>query len=252
MPDPSDATREMQRLLRRAQSTPDAADASDLPAADIVRHLRPFLTERRQARIEAVLEERTTTVVPVVEGIVNTGNVSAVMRSAEALGFHQFHVIMNAAAEDTQFKTSRRTSQGAEKWLDVQVWETPAACARRLRERGYRVVVTHLDDAAVPLGTLDFTEPKAIVFGNERDGASEALLAEADATCIVPMSGFTQSFNISVAAAVVLYHAREDRLRRQGHHGDLPADAKEALRAHYFLQSVNRAADILARAQEEV
>ncbi|NBB85570.1 MAG: TrmH family RNA methyltransferase [Bacteroidetes bacterium] len=250
MPDSTDATREMQRLLARAQSTPDPAAATDLAPATIVRHLRPFLTERRQARIEAVLEERTTTVVPVVEGIVNTGNVSAVMRSAEALGFHQFHVIKNAA-DDTQFKTSRRTSQGAEKWLDVQVWDTPATCARRLRERGYRVVVTHLDDAAVPLGTLDFTQPTAIVFGNERDGASEALLAEADATCILPMSGFTQSFNISVAAALVLYHAREDRLRRQGYHGDLPADAQEALRAHYFLQSVNRAADILARAQED-
>jgi len=250
MPDPSDATREMRRLLRRAQSTPDAAAPTDLAPAAIVRHLRPFLTERRQARIEAVLEERTTTVVPVVEGIVNTGNVSAVMRSAEALGFHQFHVIKNAT-DDTQFKTSQRTSQGAEKWLDVQVWDTPAACARRLRARGYRVVVTHLEDAAVPLGILDFTQPTAIVFGNERDGASEALLDEADATCIVPISGFTQSFNISVAAAVVLYHARQDRLRRQGHHGDLPADAQEALRAHYFLQSVNRAADILARAQDE-
>jgi len=243
-PDPTTA---MQQLLHRAQGGPVPEAVQSLSPEAIVAHLRPYLTERRQGRIDAVIEGRTDTVVPVVEGIVNTGNVSAVMRSAEALGFHRFHVITNASDDDTQFKTSQRTSQGADKWLDVQVWEKPERCVAQLHDAGYRVVVTHLDADAVPIGELDFTQRTALVFGNERDGASEALVEAADATCIIPMEGFTQSFNISVAAAVALYHARADRLQRQGSHGDLSPKAQQELRAIYYLKSVNHAGDILAR-----
>ena len=216
----------------------------DLIAADpraVIDGLRPYLTEERMQRLEAVVRERTETVCTVVEGLVNRGNVSAVMRSAEALGFHRFHVIEGGE----KFKNSPRTSQGAEKWLDVRTWPSPAACAAHLKAAGYTIAVTHLDATAVPIDALDFTRRTALVFGNEAGGISPDMLALADVRCIIPMVGFVQSFNISVAAAVALYHAYRDRLRRQGRHGDLPDDERLRLLADYCARSVKHAERIL-------
>ena len=117
-----------------------------------------------------------------------------------------------------------------------------------LKAQGYTIAVTHLDAQAQPIDTLDFTQKTALVFGNERDGVSEAMLAQADHTCLVPTAGFTQSFNISVAAAVCLYHARQDRLARQGVHGDLTAAQQALLRARFYLKSVRSARQIMERA----
>ncbi len=209
--------------------------------------LAPFVTEQRQARMEAVLDQRTYTVATVVEGLVNTGNVSAVMRTAEALGFQPFHIITH----DAVYKHSARTSQGADKWLDVHLWERPAACVEYLRTHGYRIVATHLDDTAVPISEIDFTRKTALVFGNELHGVTPELLALCDLRCIVPTPGFTQSFNISVAAAVCLYHAHRDRLRYRGSHGDLSDERRTALRALWYLKSVKHALPLLERYAEE-
>lgn len=236
----------MAALLRTAQDGPDMfvfGERTYTPET-LVDKLRPLVSEARQARIEAVLAGRTYGVVPVVEGLVNTGNISAVMRSAEALGYQRFDVI---AAQDVPFKTSVRTTQGAEKWLDVHVWSSTDAALDALQADGYRIAATHLDATAVPLADLDFTQPTALVFGNELHGVSERLLARADLRCCILTPGFTQSFNISVAAAVALHHAYADRLRRQGHHGDLDDATRARLRARWYFLSVRAAADVLAR-----
>jgi tRNA (guanosine-2'-O-)-methyltransferase len=212
----------------------------------IVEALRPYLTDARAERIEGVLKGRTYTVVPVVDGIVNTGNVSAVMRSAEGLGFQGFHAIEAAVGH----KRSERTARGADKWLDVQRWTSPADCAAYLRNHGYRIVVTHLE-AAIPIEQIDFTRKTAVVFGNEQQGVSEEMLRLADQRCVVPMVGFVESFNISVAAAIVLYHAYRDRLTRQGYHGDLTEAEREGLRALYYLRSISSSEKILERIAEE-
>ncbi|ARA95102.1 hypothetical protein AWN76_010680 [Rhodothermaceae bacterium RA] len=235
----------MQDLLARAQRTSGLLSGGPpLDPAFVIDTLAPHMTPERLARIDAVLAGRTYTVATVVEGLVNTGNVRAVMRTAEGLGFQDFHVITGGEA----FKGSERVSQGAEKWLDVHVWDSPAACARHLKERGFAIVATHLDEAAVPIDAVDFTQPTALVLGNERDGVSEAMLALADRRVVIPMTGFVQSFNISVAAALGLYHAYRDRLARQGYHGDLTEEQRLRLRAAYCLRSVRRAPEILQRA----
>lgn len=243
------AQAEMERLLAAAQQ--EDAPSPSLPHRDgrplspdaVVEILTPHLTDRRRERIEAVLAARTYTVATVVEGLANTGNVNAVMRTAEGLGYQGFHII----TQDIKYKRSARTTQGADKWLDVRHWETPAACAASLKGEGYTLVVTHLDDTAVPIHTLDFTRKTALVFGNEREGASESLLAEADVRCILPMTGFVQSFNISVAAAIALYHAYQDRLTRQGYHGDLSDREKAILRATFYLRGMKHGLDILQK-----
>ncbi len=218
----------------------------DHTPADIISLLTPFLSPERMARLSDVVQQRTQTVVTVIEGLINLGNVSAVMRSAEALGFHKFHIIEGDAA----FKNSNRTSQGADKWLDVTKWSTPQACIPALQAQGYNVVATHLDETAVNIDQIDFTKPTALVFGNEADGVSPELLELADQRCIIPMAGFVQSFNISVAAAVALYHAYHDRMSRQGFHGDLDEAKREALLASYCYRSVNHADNILLKIRE--
>lgn len=238
---------QLRRQLRRLGGLDPAqlqVGGRTLTPGEVVSLLAPFLSEGRLARIEEVLDARTYTVATVVEGLIDMGNVSAVMRSAEALGYQAFHLV----AGDRKFKNSPRISQGAEKWLDVSLWEDRRACVEHLRREGYRIVVTHLDETSVPLSEVDFTQRTALVFGNERDGVSAEMLALSDKRCVVPMVGFTQSFNISVAAAVCLYHAYRDRLFRQGYHGDLTPEERDSLRAAFCLRSVRKVREVLREA----
>lgn len=234
-----------------------------LSAAEVVARLAPFVAEARRAKIAAVVAGRTYSVVPVLEGVHDLGNVNAVLRSAEGLGYGAAHLVAlqgeaaawaRRASEagaplDPGLRKGRRQSQGADKWLDLHVWAEAGSACRRLRALGYRIVAAHLDAEAVPIAALDFTQPTALVFGNERDGVSEAVLAHADATCLIPIDGFVQSYNVSVAAALGLYHARCDRLARQGRHGDLTPQQREILTASYYLRSVRAAEQILALAE---
>ena len=255
MPFPDvDAEKEMQRLLDSGGRPPRDADPftfgdTRLAPSRVVELLRPHMRERRLERIQEAVGERTRSVVPVVEGLVNTGNVSAVMRSAEALGYQDFHVVKG---DNERFKHSGRTSGGAENWLDLWYWEGPSACADHLHDAGYRLVAMHLHADTVPIREIDFTKPTALVFGNEEAGVSDAMMEEVDAACVVPLPGFTESFNVSVAAAVALYHAQQDRLNRQGHHADLSDEGQVRLTARFCLRSVQHADKIIQRKLDEV
>lgn len=209
--------------------------------------LEELLLPERRNRIEDVLSARSETVATVVEGVLNTGNVSAVMRTAEALGFHLFHAITNSQP----FKQSTRTTQGAHKWLDIHEWDSAAGCAKFLKDHGYSIVVTHLDEAAAPIETVDFRKKTALVFGNELSGVSQQMLELADSTCVLPVVGFVQSYNISVAAAIALHVAFSSRVQNLGNNGDLTSDQTERLRAIYFLRATDldteRAEELLER-----
>jgi tRNA (guanosine-2'-O-)-methyltransferase len=207
----------------------------------IVEVLGPYISDERAGRLREVVKSRTRSVVTVVEGIANYGNVSAVMRTAEGLGFFEIHII----ADRQPYKHSRRTSQGAEKWMDVGLWDNSQACVGDLRKRGYHVAVTDSSPESMPLSEIDFTRPTAVVFGNEVDGVSTDVRKQADVVCRIDINGFVESYNISVAAALVLYHAYGQRLNRLGGNGDLSASEQTVLVAQYFLQAVQHAEQIL-------
>jgi len=204
------------------------------------------LSDERRQRIEDVLDGRTYDIATVVEGVINTGNVSAVMRTAEGLGFQPFHVITGTVP----FKHSTRTTQGAQKWLDVQQGEDSTGCVNALRDNGYQVVVLAWTDDAVPLRDIDFNRKTALVLGNEQNGVSEARLAAADTTCILPAPGFVQSYNISVAAAMALHAAHAARYAAGSTMGNLSNDDRTRLRADFYVRSVRRSEDILRRVIE--
>ncbi|MFN3597495.1 MAG: TrmH family RNA methyltransferase [Rubricoccaceae bacterium] len=229
--------------------------------ADVLRVLEPFVSPERLARIDAVVAGRTYAVLPVLDGLHDAGNVSAVLRSAEGLGCAAAELValegraarLAAAykADDEQAAEAalslrdrqgqRRVSRGAHKWLHLRAWTSRAAFLRRIRAEGYRLAVTALRPGAQPIAAWDFTQPTALVVGNEAEGASPELLDAADAALLLPLDGFVQSYNVSVAAALALYHARADRLARQGFHGDLPPEARRTLRAHYVARAAPHA-----------
>ena len=106
------------------------------------------------------------------------------------------------------FKESRRVTQGAEKWLEVETWSGVEACVNSLKSSGYKVFTTSLSDDAKPFSEIDFSQKTAVVLGNEKEGVSEEVKALSDGNVLLPMQGFTQSFNISVAAALCFQTAK--------------------------------------------
>lgn len=219
---------------------PFRVGGSSFSAEEIIEKLGPCIVPERRLRLQEVIAQRTYTVVPVLDGLYDHGNVNAVIRSAEALGYQALHQIDSSPA----FKRAKRVSQGADKWLDIEHWAATGPCIDRLKRLGYRIVATHFEDAR-PIHEFDFTQPTAVVFGNEHEGVSQAALSAADDRMVIPMTGFTRSFNISVAAALCLYHIREARQRILGLHGDLTPDEQRGLTASYYLRSVTAAESIL-------
>jgi tRNA (guanosine-2'-O-)-methyltransferase len=207
--------------------------SQSLSSSQVLEILGEFLTSERQARITRAVAGRTYSVVPVLENIYDRGNASAVMRSAEAMGFQSVHLIETGE----KFKKANRVTQGADKWLDVVRWKSTGECIGALKSKGYKIYATHLDERARPIDELDFRGPVAWVLGNEKDGISEEMIQSADQTVIIPMQGFVQSFNISVAGAISFYHILRERVRLLGQSGDLTEAQKLRLRAEFSLRS---------------
>ncbi len=196
-----------------------------------------FLLPERRARIDAVVAGRTRTLTVVMEAFADPQNVNAVLRTAEALGVQEVHVV---EGPQKRYDRNKKISQNADKWLDVVRWKDTAECLMALKARGFRLYATHLDDGATTLSALSFAEPVALVFGNEHRGVSEAALALADARYAIPMTGFSQSLNVSVAAAISLFRAVERREAERGRHADLAGAEAEALKARFYTKSVKQ------------
>ena len=211
-------------------------------AEQVLATVGPTLTAARRQRIHQVVAARTFAVVPVLEQIADAGNIAAVLRSAEGLGFAAVHVVPYAGAANA--RPPNRVAQGAEKWLLTRNWEDSAACVAGLRAAGYRIAATMPGGRSIRLAEVDLSTPLAVVFGNEHRGVSEFLAAQADERVSVPMHGFSRSFNVSVAVAVVLAHLR-DRLPREAPHWQPTAAQRLLLTAHYYLASQPRAASLL-------
>jgi tRNA (guanosine-2'-O-)-methyltransferase len=206
------------------------------PAEQVIQALRGVVTPERLQRIEAVVEGRTDDLVIVLDRIGDPHNSSAVLRSADAFGVQNVHAIVG----EHGFRASRGVSKGTQRWLDVTRYETAAACARRLKADGYAIYVAAMDGETTP---EDLREQRrlAVVFGNEHHGVSPEMRALADGTFSIPMRGFVESLNVSVAAAITL-----QTLARDGRSRLTPARQRELL-ARFLMNSVKNADDIIAR-----
>ena len=196
------------------------------------RLLADFLTEERKQKIDQVIESRRKLSI-LLEDIHNVGNVSAVCRTAEALGFYKIHLIQNSSS----VKQSRRTSQGADRWLCLEAWPRPKEALAAWKKAGGKLAVAVLGGRD-RLESISLDQPLMLCFGNERDGVSAELSKEADYHFEIPMPGFTRSFNISVAAAVSLYTLRQRLEFESPSWSKLSCVEKEELRNVYYQRSV--------------
>lgn len=198
------------------------------------------MAAKRRARIEDALERRLGSVVAVMESIHRRHNASAIIRSCEAFGVHEVHMVVGS------FRPSKGASRGAERWLDVRRHVDIESCVGALKERGFRVYVADLAPDAHTPDSVPVDGPVAIVFGAELVGISDEARALADGAIQVPMRGLTESLNVSAAAACALYRLSERRRAHVGG-GDLPKAVQAAFLERWLAREDATKKGMLAR-----
>lgn len=163
------------------------------------------MTPERRERLLSVLNKRQASLTVVLENVQDPHNISAVMRTCDAVGIQEIYVLNTKIPRHK--KWGAKSSSSAAKWLTVHQFSDEAACMAALRQKYDKIYTTHLATDAVSLYEIDFTGSVALVFGNEHSGVSEEIRALADGNFIIPQVGIIRSLNISVACAVSIYEA---------------------------------------------
>ena len=164
------------------------------------------INEKRKAVIERVLKNRTRHFTIAVENIFHPHNVNAVLRSCECFGLQDLHIIDNHG----KYKIQKRIAKGANKWTDIHYYETgensTLECIQQLKAKGYKIIGTSPHKNDIDLENFDYTHKAAFFFGAEKEGISKTVMQHADSFVKIPIYGFTESFNVSVAVAIILQH----------------------------------------------
>jgi tRNA (guanosine-2'-O-)-methyltransferase len=163
------------------------------------------MTPERFERLNDVLNKRQPDLTVVLENVFDPHNISAVMRTCDAVGIQDIYILNNKIPPHR--KWSEKSSSSAARWLTIHQFTDAGECFAALRKNYKKIYTTHLSSDAVSLHELNLTEPVALVFGNEHSGVSEEIIAMADGNFIIPQVGIIKSLNISVACAVSLYEA---------------------------------------------
>lgn len=163
------------------------------------------MTPERTERLESVLNKRQPDLTVVLENVFDPHNISAVMRTCDAVGIQDIYILNNKIPPHK--KWGAKSSSSAAKWLSIHQFTDAEKCFAELRKHYKKIYTTHLSSDAVSLHVLNLTEPVALVFGNEHSGVSDEIIAMADGNFIIPQVGIIKSLNISVACAVTLYEA---------------------------------------------
>lgn len=227
----------MSQEIEASQLSPEILDR-------VIETLEPFLTGDRRDRFKAALDTRTRGVSLVLEDIANEHNGAAVLRTAEAFGYFEVHVI---EPEADRFKISRKIAKGAEKWLDLRRYTSAKKAYETLRAQGKKIWASTLHGEAVDVHQIPVDTPLALVFGNELLGLSPEAIARADGYFRIPMTGFVESFNISVAAAITSYDVALRR-REKGLENGLDPDDRRRVHASWLVKSLRSSPQILERA----
>lgn len=213
----------------------NAALAIGTPA-QIVEALGPGIGDARRARLDQVAATRLAGVAVVLEDLHDPHNGGAALRSCEAMGLHNVHVI----AREERFRTSPKITQGCDKWLEVVQHTDATSCLTGLRQRGFRLYAA-VPGAKQTLEELPPLPPAAFLIGNEHAGLSAEARAQCDAEFTIPLYGFSESVNLSVATALIVYTHCTRRRQALGRAGDLDEEQLLELRARYYARDVRSA-----------
>ncbi|AEI62206.1 TrmH family RNA methyltransferase [Corallococcus macrosporus] len=196
-----------------------------------------FLLDVRKEKIDRVVSHRTRNFTVVLDRLEDSFNMAAVLRTCESMGVQEVHIVINPEAP---FVPNSRVAQGCDKWLDVKLYKSFAECREHLKSRGFSLYASAIQDGATSLYTLRFDGKMALVFGNERHGVSDEVLAGVDGTFWIPMKGFSQSLNISAAASACISRAIAWRDEHLGQSGDLSPEDAQALRERFYVLAIKQ------------
>lgn len=169
-------------------------------------------TTRRIEKMIQVLKNRQPDLTVVCENIHDPHNVGAIFRSCEAVGIEEVGLLYT---NEIFPEIGSNASASAKKWLEMRFFKDSSELQQHLKERGFTIYATHLDPQAKSIFEVNWTQPAAIIMGNEHLGVSEDILKIADSTIYIPMLGMIQSLNVSVATAVILYEACRQRMEAE-------------------------------------
>ena len=171
--------------------------------------LSEFISDNKRSLFDRLVQQRTRHITVMLEDIYQSHNASAVLRSCDCFGVQDVHVVES----HNQFNPAGDVAVGSSKWVDFYKYRTTQDAYCHLREKGYRIVATLPHENDTLIGDLDLSQPIALVFGTELTGLTQEAIDGADAYVKIPMYGFTESFNISVSAALSLFSTTE-RMRK--------------------------------------
>jgi len=209
-------------------------------------YLSTFVTINRVCRFDEVLQERTRHFTVILEDLYQKHNQSAIVRSCDIFGIQDVHVIENKYVS----YMSNKVAKGAQKWLDFKMYNSidhnTQICIDAVKNSGYQIIVTspHIDSCF--LQDFDVTKKTAFVFGVEKAGVSQQMMEQADGFLKIPMYGFTESLNVSVAAAIILQNVTE-RIKKSNLAWELTDLEKMEIKLNWLKKSIKNIDLIMQR-----
>ncbi len=182
------------------------------------------MTPERAAKVNKVLSKRQNDLSVIIENVTDPHNIAAVMRTCDAVGISELFVLNTKINTHKRFGT--RSSSSAQKWMHTQQFTDLEECMAVVKKKYKRIFATHLGESSQTIYEMDFTEPIALVFGNEKRGVSDEIRALCDGNFIIPQVGMISSLNISVACAVTIYEAYRQK-EAKGHYDSMKLNAEQ-------------------------
>ncbi|MFN8258573.1 MAG: RNA methyltransferase [Bacteroidales bacterium] len=206
---------------------------------EIINFLKEFMLAPRWELFNKIVDQRTRYLTIVLEDIYQSQNASAVLRTCDCFGVQDVHIIENT----NQFRVNPDVVLGATKWLNLfqynQQSNNTLAAINKLKEQGYRIVATTPHTNDVELDQFDLSKGKfALFFGSELPGLSNLVLENADEFLKIPMFGFTESFNISVSASIIMHHL-VFKLKASDIKWQLSEDERDLILYNWLKTSIN-------------
>ena len=167
------------------------------------------MTPERFHKLQAILKRRQLDLTVLMDNVHKPHNLSAIMRSGDAVGVHTIHAI----TRERFLKTVKDVTQGTGKWVNVEIHPNLDEAVSHLKNNKMQILAAHLSDTATDFREIDYTQPTAVMLGTELHGVSEQGLELADKHVVIPMLGMIDSLNVSVAAAMILFEAQRQRLQ---------------------------------------
>ncbi len=217
----------------------------------LLQYLGQYMTEERSIRFQEVLKFRTRHFTLAVEDVFKERNASAIVRTADCFGIQDVHIIEN----QNEYQISENISKGAEKWVNVNIYDAhlnnTGACISDLKNMGYQIIATSPHSSGSSPDDFDISKKSAFFLGGEKEGLTDEVLDKADGYIRIPMYGFTESYNISVAGALLLYNMTR-RLHQSEIDWELTEQEQLELQLDWTIKTIASSENLIKKYLENV